>query len=304
MNLAAFNIIIDDIIFPDGRTAMGVLGGGGPQAAFGMRLWDEQVGLVAHVGGDLPDSAWEWMRACGIDTTAVRATGSSRTPRAWQVTEEDGRRTQVWRTQPLLARSIDLLPDSFRHVRGFHFGIHPDAPDLEFAAELRRTGGVLSMELFKPAERQPQPAILYALLSAAAIFSAGLEEAQSLVGPGSPRSVVRRLVEAGESRAQLVVLRLGSEGSLVVEGQTGQAVRIPAVQVKVVDTVGAGNAYCGGFLAGWVQSHDLVRAGVCGAVAASFAVEQVGLPMLTAELRAEAQRRSGMLLPLVEYTSL
>ena len=32
----AFGIIIDDIVFPDGATHMGVLGGGGPQTAWGM----------------------------------------------------------------------------------------------------------------------------------------------------------------------------------------------------------------------------------------------------------------------------
>ena len=39
-----FNIILDDIVFPDGQTRMGLLGGGGPQAAFGMRLWAESGG--------------------------------------------------------------------------------------------------------------------------------------------------------------------------------------------------------------------------------------------------------------------
>ena len=64
--LVAFGIILDDIVFPDGHTAMGTLGGGGPQTAFGMRLpalagWIEQcqVGLVAGVGHDLSQSARE-----------------------------------------------------------------------------------------------------------------------------------------------------------------------------------------------------------------------------------------------------
>ena len=70
--LIAFNIILDDIVFPDGRTALGVLGGGGPQAAFGMRLFAESVGLVAEVGDDLPESVWAWLRESGIDTTGVR----------------------------------------------------------------------------------------------------------------------------------------------------------------------------------------------------------------------------------------
>ena len=302
--LVAFNIILDDIVFPDGRTAMGTLGGGGPQAAFGMRLFAAEAGLVAEVGPEFPESAWAWLKACGIDTTGVRVNAGSRTPRAWQVTEEDGRRTQVWRVTPSFARSIDFLPESYRHARGFHFGIHPESSDFEFASALRRVGAVISVETFRPAAGRPSPEALFALLASADIFSANTREAESLVGPGAPRAVARRLVEAAESRAQLIVLRMGSEGSLVVEGQTGQAVRIPAAPVPVVDTVGAGNAYGGGFLAGWIESHDMARAGICGAVAASFAVEQIGLPIITVELRAEAERRLNALQPLVELEPL
>lgn len=195
-------------------------------------------------------------------------------------------------------------PDSVRDARGCHFGVDPESPDLKFAAELRRSGGVASVELLRPAARSPGPEMLYALLSSAGILSASLADAASLVGPGSPRSLARRLVEAGESRAQLVVLRLGREGSLAVEGQTGQAVRAPAATVGPESTPESGSAYCGGFLAGWARSRDLARAAVCGEVAASFAAVQAGLPAITDELRAEAQRRLEMVEPLVEWTSL
>src|SRR3970040_2171251 len=99
MNFIAFNIILDDIVFPDGRTALGILGGGGPQAAFGMRLFAAEAGLVSVVGPDLPEPAWAWLNESRIDTAGVRVIEQRQTPRAWQITEEDGRRTQVWRVR-------------------------------------------------------------------------------------------------------------------------------------------------------------------------------------------------------------
>jgi len=298
--LVAFNIILDDIVFPDGRTVMGVLGGGGPQTAFGMRLFADQVGLVAGVGMDLPQSVWDWLTESGIDHTGVEVSSVNLTPRAWQITETDGRRTQVWRVRPSGPASI---PQAYHHAQGYHFGIHPESPPPPLAAELRRNG-LLSLETFRPASQPPSPESLFALLSAADIFSANLAEAQSLVGVGSPRGAARRLVEAAESKAQLIVLRLGAEGSWVVEGQTGQVGRVPAWPASVMDAVGAGNAYCGGFLAGWVETHDIARAGACGAAAASFVVEQVGLPVITERVRAEARQRADSLLAKIEYTSL
>ncbi|MBK8047106.1 MAG: hypothetical protein IPK16_08280 [Anaerolineales bacterium] len=36
---------------------------------------------------------------------------------------------------------------------------------------------------------------------------------------------------------------------------------IPAVQVNVVDPVGAGNAYCGALLVGWLETQSLLSRG-------------------------------------------
>ena len=308
MTLLASGIIIDDIVFPDGRTAMGILGGGGPQTAFGMRLWADEVGLVANVGDEFPESARQWLSASGIDTTGIRTTDLP-TPRAWQVTEADGERTQVWRTPAAettaqLRRSFDQLPDSYRAARAVHFGLHPETPDLKFAADMRRAGSLVSIATFKPADQPPTPEALRQLINAADIFSPNIAEAESLVGQHSPRGLARKLVEAGESAAKLIALRMGEHGSLIAEGQTGQAVRVPAIPVSVANVVGAGDAYCGGFVAGWIESHNIATAGLYGAVAASFALEQVGLPVVTDDLRAEARRRLAKLEPLAQPTSL
>ena len=72
IDLVAFGIILDDLVFPDGHTVTGTLGGGGPQTAFGMRLpatgWMGRVigrrRLVAGVGRDLPGSATS-VAGCG-----------------------------------------------------------------------------------------------------------------------------------------------------------------------------------------------------------------------------------------------
>ena len=129
---------------------------------------------------------------------------------------------------------------------------------------------------------------LQALLTACDIFSPNLVEAETLVGPGEPRALIQRLAAAG---AAIVALRMGADGSLVHCAATGEVWQIPSVATHVVDPVGAGNAYCGALLVGWLETGDLRRAGMCAAVAASFLVEQYGLPATRADLRAEAARR-------------
>jgi sugar/nucleoside kinase (ribokinase family) len=312
VDLVAFGIIIDDLVFPDGRTELGVLGGGGPQAAFGMRLpalagWGDplDVGLAAGVGQDFPESAREWLDAAGIDLAGVRVSDLP-TPRAWQVMETDGRRTQVWRVPgrvvgAQLGKTLDHLPPAYRGARGFHLGLHPDAPDVEFIEQLRylpplclpRTAGgmkggeaLLSLEPFKPAESIPGEDVLRALCSAADIFSPNLIEAHSLAGDGAPDELIKRLHNAG---ARVVALRMGAHGSLVSAGAS--LVHVPALPAAVVDPTGAGNAYCGGFLAGYLQTGDVLTAARYGTVAASFLVEQAGLPPIHDRLRDAANQR-------------
>lgn len=296
MDFVTFGLIIDDIVFPDGQTVMGILGGGGPQTAFGLKLWAGQVGLVGGVGSDLPLAALAWLEASGIDTEGLRHSTQWPTPRAWQILEADGRRTQVWRIPgpaigAQLGRRMEHLPPNYRRARGFHLGVHPEEPDLNFINALRHTGADVSIEPFRPSLRPLSKLELRALVSAGQIFSPNEAEAESLVGPGEPLELIRRLAEAG---AEIVALRQGEKGATVHRAASGETWHIPAFETSVVDPTGAGNAFCGGFLAGWVQTGDLRLAGLYGVVAASFLVEQVGLPP-AGPRNEEAKRRMAIL---------
>lgn len=299
MDFVTFTIIVDDIVFPDGRTAMGVLGGGGPQTAFGMKLWADQVGLIANVGADLPVEARQWLDGMGIDAAGVYQDAVLPTLRAWQLLEEDGRRTQIWRVLPhqigpQIGRTLETLGASgYENVRGFHIGAHSESPHLEFLHALRSRCDVLSVEIFRPAQRVLSERELHELVSVGHIFSLNQLEAESLVGPGEPAELARRLAAAG---AQVVTLRCGAAGSVVHRADSGESYHIPALRTQVVDPVGAGNAYSGAFLAGWAQTRDLRLAGLYGAVAASFLVEQVGLPPARSDWRQRADERLQTLL--------
>ena len=84
---------------------------------------------------------------------------------------------------------------------------------------------------------------------------------------------------------------MGATGSLVTLAAAGTVEYVSAVPVAVVDQVGAGNAYCGGFLVGWLETGDLRLAGKYASVAASFLVEQYGLPRPRWDIHTEALAR-------------
>lgn len=279
----SLGIILDDIVFPDGRTQMGMLGGGGAQAAWGMALVApeaNQAGLIAGVGPDFHRAALQPLESVGADLSGVRATDLP-TPRAWQLLEEDGRRTHVWRvdqttsdrqTHPDATTILRIYPE----IRLVQWGIHPEDPYLQPCATLREHGVIVSIEPFKGLDRPYSDAVLAAILSRSDIFSPNWAEAASLFGTEERETILSRAQALG---GHILALRHGAAGSEVWDLHTGEGFSVPVAPVgQIVDPVGAGDAYCGAFSLKWVETRDLAASAVWGAVAASFMLEQIGMP--------------------------
>ncbi|KAI5082224.1 hypothetical protein GOP47_0001967 [Adiantum capillus-veneris] len=336
MEFVTFTIIIDDIVHPDGRTLMESLGGGGPQTAFGARLWlsesDTRIGLAASVGPDFPNSCLKWVKDMQIDCEGLLPSNFP-TMRAWQILESDGRRTQVWRVAvgdevwDMLRPPIETLPSGYKRAKVYHVGVHPSARDVPFILSLRATGAeVVSIETYTHSEIILTLSELRALITSAHIFSPNDKEAMSLVGPGTPMEVIKRLVELG---AMVVSLRRGSLGCIVHRADTGETWDIPAFHTimtaktlneksgeggvthkksfdcRVVDPTGCGNTFCGGFAAGWWKTRDLLTSGLWGSVSASFMIEHEGVPPPPIQKwRSEVQMRLQMLKPFARQLRL
>jgi sugar/nucleoside kinase (ribokinase family) len=91
---------------------------------------------------------------------------------------------------------------------------------------------------------------------------------------------------------EIVVVKRGERGQYLYDTLSKARYIIPAYPAKVIDPTGAGDAYCGGFLAGYRRDYDPLQAGLAGNVSASFCVEGSG-PFFTMEAMprlAEARR--------------
>ena len=97
-------------------------------------------------------------------------------------------------------------------------------------------------------------------------FLPSIEEARMLAGGlEAPEDVAQFLLDAG---AKVVALKLGHEGCYV-RAATGEQFRLPAFPVPAIDTLGAGDAFVAGFIAGLVRGWSLTLcAGFASAVGA------------------------------------
>jgi sugar/nucleoside kinase (ribokinase family) len=93
----------------------------------------------------------------------------------------------------------------------------------------------------------------------------------------------RALFFANRAKAEVVIIRCAEKGCLTISGGD-KPLWLPPHYLygakEVVDPTGAGNAFLGGFTAGWIKTGDAKEASVYGSVASSFAIEQIGLPKL------------------------
>ena len=91
------------------------------------------------------------------------------------------------------------------------------------------------------------------------------------------------LSSIGHNNQGTVVIRAGHEGCCVYSRRRKNFVWLPPFyenSPKVIDPTGAGNAFLGGFAVGLSETADDVLASCYGTVASSFALEQIGLPIL------------------------
>lgn len=72
-----------------------------------------------------------------------------------------------------------------------------------------------------------------------------------------------------------VVVTLGAEGAWVEGGGSRELVRAVPVE-RVVDTVGAGDAFVGGFVVGWMEGMGVLKAARFAAAVAAISVGRPG----------------------------
>jgi len=158
------------------------------------------------------------------------------------------------------------------HVTGITASISASAREtVRSVLELARAAGVpVSFDVNHRSAlwREGDPAPVYReLASAADLLFAGDDEAALLVGEDAdPQRLLAAMRALGPSTA---VLKRGELGSMASEG--GAVVEAPALRVPVVDTVGAGDAFVAGFLAGRLQGDDLAGSLRLATAAGAFA---------------------------------
>ena len=209
-------------------------------------------------------------------------------------------RTYQRLTPPLPSTPADLAATKTISAASFHFFDTPTTVNAQIdeITALRAQQGIQPQPLYiwEPQAKSCSPETLEQhrhLLNKVDIFSPNHAELASFfaptpIGVSFDKALVEVQAEAfvptAISRAYCMIVRCAEHGCFVIAVSAVGVRRawLPAYHLsgsdKVVDTTGAGNAFLGGAAMGYLKENDFLKAAVYGTVAASFAVETVGLP--------------------------
>ncbi len=282
------DVMTDVLAVMSGPLAMGsdtrsrITTGGGGSAA-NVASWLAALGVptvfVGRVGADaLGQSALDDLTAAGVD---VRAGIDPDVPTGTclVLVEPGGQRSMLPDTGANAGLVADDLPDDV-----FRPGTHLHLSGYTLLHDASRAAGVAALGLARSSGMTVSidPSSV-ALLHAAGtddfldqtrdadLLFANSDEAEALTGNRDPRHAAAALA----STYREAVVKVGAAGALWHGGFI--AARAPAeVDVEVVDTTGAGDAFAAGFLASWLLHPEPESALAAGNRLAASAITRVG----------------------------
>ncbi len=295
---------VDIVYAADGTTAGRQLGGSAIYAAVGAHLWGLRTGVIALHGTGLPDGWQDLLHALDLDlqglvTVPLPASVSeffyrpdgSRTERTWSPEGRDLPRPYLPADTGESIRHLSLtpshIPDRYKQARGAHLA-PLRYPAQRSLVEALSHIGILTLDPYPHVMAECSESELQALLHPLTAFLPSEEE----VAARFPDLSLNRALDVfSRLGAGTIVVKRGQAGCLLYDTNSNRRYSVPSVPVVAKDPTGAGDAFCGGFLAGMIQEGDAVHAAICGSVAASSIVEDFSVRGALRFDRAERDRR-------------
>ena len=276
--------------------------------AIGLRRLGVPVTWLSKLGDDpFGDLILRTLATEGVDVGFVTRSGSAPTAATFKFRKQGATQLAYYRRGSAASQlTPDDVPDAaiaaarIVHLTGITMalGAGPMATVRSVAERASSGGVVVTFDVnFRPAlwTREAAALAVRHVLPFTDWVLCGEDEARLLFGGRSPAATIDRLVDGG---AHGVVLRVGAQGALVA--RDGACVHVPAFEIdRIVDDIGAGDAFDAGFVYGLVNDLAYEPAARVGAFLASCALSGTGdwetlprlddITQLLAELTAPAQ---------------
>lgn len=168
---------------------------------------------------------------------------------------------------------FDIIADAdFLHLGGTFLMPKLDGKPTAEVLKFAKAKGVITTLDMIAVQRDDLLEVLEPCLPHVDYFMPGLDEARMICGLERREEVIQFFLQRG---VRHTVFKMGEAGSSVA-GLGMDEIRLPALDVPVVDSTGCGDAYCAGFIVGLSKGWSLAAAGRLGTAAAALVIMGLG----------------------------
>lgn len=287
-----------------GQTVRGVnqptsIGGKGANQAVAAARLGAEVRLIARLGTD-GEATLDALRAQGIDTSSCVLDSDLATGMAIVVVDAEGENTIILSPGGNGALSEADLPASLGDsvAPAPVLLVQQEIPAEVVAATIRRGHDAGATVILNPAPFRP---VEPSQLGQVDVLVPNAGELGELLGAREPRTAAEAadLLRGADLPCRAVIVTLGGNGALIAVG--GHFVTVAAPTVDTVDTVGAGDTFCGALAEALARGDTLIDGARWAVHAAALAVTargaQAAMPRADAvrELMARSAAPTGRL---------
>ena len=290
--LCVGNVTTDIIVNPaDNFPALGTLkavdsisthvGGCATNAAADMAILGAHVTISCKVGRDtFGDFVSDTMKNYGVDVSGiVRGDVGTTVSVVCVSAEHKGERSFLYSPGSSADFTADDIDDSLVDANDIIFVAgamlltsFDGEPCAQFMKKTRDAGKFTVLDTAWDFQDIWMPKILPSL-PYLDLFMPSFEEAAKLTGLDDPDAIADKFFEYGVKN---VIIKLGKDGALLCP-ENGERVTLPTyTHVKAVDTTGAGDSFCAGFLTGLAMGLDFVECGKLANAVGTHCVMQIG----------------------------
>lgn len=237
-----------------------------------------KAAFVGCVGDDgFAEYLLATLEANHVDVSRVRRTSECGTSATVVLVAADGERTFLHHVGAnMLVSEQDVDFDFISQARVLHWGGPSVNPGLDgepigrIFKNARARGLVTSMDTCFDGKGKWFQLIEHALPHLDIVMSS-IEEARHYTGKNDPPDIADFYRSFG---VETVLIKLGSEGVFVKNSAEHHT--LPAHKVNVIDTTGAGDAACGGFLYGYLHGWPLLACAKLANAVGALTVQHMG----------------------------
>jgi sugar/nucleoside kinase (ribokinase family) len=290
------------ILLNDGTALLDIPGGGLLNSAVGLAVWETGIGLIGRVGEDYPQEWLEQVTRKGFDCRGVHILSESidlrnfiayydpETPQfdnpvshfarlglafpkaLLEYNDNPAQLDSRIRLTPLTLRLSDI-PSDYLDATAAHL-CPMDYVSHSLLPPTFRQGHISTITL-DPSAGYMNPTFwddITPLLTGITAFHVSEKKITSLF-QGRSSDLWEMAETLAACGCELIVIKRGSRGQYLYESASHSRWIIPAYPGRVVDPTGAGDAFCGGFLAGYRRTYDPLQAALYGNISASLIIE-------------------------------